>query len=51
MARIYYAIAWYFDVSYQEAIDIYEEMSRLGEYSQLEAIDRAYTDWRHMADE
>lgn len=51
MAWIYYAIAWYFDVSYQEAIDIYEEMSGRGEYRQLEAIDRAYTDWRHMKDE
>ncbi len=51
MAWIYYAISWYFDVSWQEAIDIYDEMKSLGEDEQLEQIDRAYTAWRHGSDE
>ena len=28
MSKIFYAIAWYFDISYNEAIDIYDEIIR-----------------------
>ena len=28
MSKIYYAIAWYFDISYKEAVDMYDEIIR-----------------------
>lgn len=42
MTNIYNAIAWYFDISYYEAIDIYDEMKSLGEDRQIEQIRRDY---------
>lgn len=50
MSMVYYALSWYFDITYYEAIDIYDEMKSLGEDKQLENIYAAYVAWRHGAD-
>lgn len=42
MTSIYNAIAWFFDISFYQAIDVYDEMKSLGEDRQIEQIRRDY---------
>ena len=46
MTSIYNAIAWFFDISFYQAIDVYDEMKSLGEDRQIEQIRREYV--QHM---